>query len=160
MIRAKGNVRVLSSVFAGVVLIVAAGWYLYSKWEINQRRLDELKQNYAELKVLDEKNANAAASRMDAEPKETHGKAIDTVNIRFRAIGLNHISPGADQEIAFEVLNEIKNSDYFDASRTTPTGDLSPEVPLNEQGKYTSSSESPGTFSFRIAAKLKRPLTL
>jgi len=95
---------------------------------------------------------------------------IDVMNITFRAVGLSGIAPGANADTALELLNEIKNSPYFDPSTNTYAGDISQEVPLNPniqapntpggQSGETTSGEPPGTFSFKIVAKLKRPLKL
>ena len=95
---------------------------------------------------------------------------VDVMNITFRAIGLSNIQPGANADTALELLNEIRNSPYFDPSTNTFAGDISAEAPLNAnlstqnpqpgQSGQTTSSEQPGTFSFKIIAKLKRPLKL
>jgi type IV pilus assembly protein PilM len=98
---------------------------------------------------------------------------VDVMNITFRAIGLSNMGqPGANADTALELLTEIKNSPYFDPSTNTYAGDISQEVPLNPnvQGANaqpgqpaqpgSSSGEPPGTFSFKIVAKLKRPLKL
>ena len=94
------------------------------------------------------------------------------MNITFRAIGLNSMAPGANADTALELLTEIKNSPYFDASTNTFAGDISQETPLNANAGSanaqpgqpgqpgTTGGEPPGTFSFKIVAKLKRPLKL
>jgi hypothetical protein len=96
---------------------------------------------------------------------------VDVMNITFRAIGLSNIQPGANADTALELLTEIKNSPYFDPSTNTYAGDISQEVPLNpnagtanaqpgQQPGTTTTGDAPGTFSFKIVAKLKRPLKL
>jgi len=95
---------------------------------------------------------------------------VDVMNITFRAIGLSNIQPGANADTALELLTEIKNSPYFDPSTNTYAGDISQEIPLNPnvhsasgqpgQTTQSTSAELPGTFSFKIVAKLKRPLKL
>jgi hypothetical protein len=96
---------------------------------------------------------------------------VDVMNITFRAIGLSNIQPGANADTALELLTEIKNSPFFDPSTNTYAGDISQEVPLNPnagtaqpgqpaQPGTTTTGEMPGTFSFKIVAKLKRPLKL
>jgi len=93
------------------------------------------------------------------------------MNITFRAIGLNNIQPGANADTALGLLTEIKNSPYFDPSTNTYAGDISQEVPLNpnqgtgaQPGQSTqpgqTAGEAPGTFSFKMVLKLKRPLKL
>jgi len=96
---------------------------------------------------------------------------VDVMNITFRAISLSSIAPGANSDTALELLNEIRSSPFFDPSTNTYAGDISQEVPLNAnvqsggqpgqpQPGGTTSAEPPGTFSFKIVAKLKRPLKL
>jgi len=57
------------------------------------------------------------------------------------------VSPSADTEIAFAVLNELKSSPMFDPEGTQFSGNMS-------------AVEPPGTFSFPITIKFKRPLKL
>jgi hypothetical protein len=45
------------------------------------------------------------------------------------------------------VLDEIKSSTYFDATNTVFNGDIGADEP-------------PGTFTFKVTAKLKKPLKL
>ncbi len=110
----------------------------------------------------------AAAAAPGGTPGGTND--VDVMNITFRAIGLSSIAPGANADTALELLTEIKNSPYFDSSTNTFAGDISQEAPLNpniqnqnqpgQPTSSTSSGEMPGTFSFKIVAKLKRPLKL
>jgi type IV pilus assembly protein PilM len=72
---------------------------------------------------------------------------IATISIRCRAVSLASISPSADTETAFAVLNELKSSPMCDAEFTTFSGNIS-------------SVEPPGTFTFPITITLKRPLKL
>ena len=74
----------------------------------------------------------------------TRGK----LTLRFRAIGLNRQTSDvtADQTLAQEVLKQIQGSPLFDQT-TDFSGKLSDE-------------ESPGTFTFTIAARVKRPQEL
>ena len=65
----------------------------------------------------------------------------------FRAVSLTSISPSANTDIAFAVLNELKASPMFDAEKTVFAGNITPDEP-------------PGTFTFTITVKLKRPLKL
>jgi len=41
-----------------LVLLGAAGWYLYSKWDLNNTNLANLNQAYADLKGLNDKKPN------------------------------------------------------------------------------------------------------
>jgi hypothetical protein len=154
----KGHLKLWGGMMVVLVSLAGGGWHLFSKWELNKQNLDELKQKYAQLKILDDKNFNAAA-RVPVLSHEQGAKEAPTLTVTFRAIGLNRVSPAADQEIAFNVLNEIKSSPYFDASKTEAT-DITVEVPLSDPPVRAGSGTPPGTFSFKIVAKLKRPLTL
>ena len=75
------------------------------------------------------------------------GNDRPVLSIRCRAVSLASISPSADTETAFAVLNELKSSPMCDAEFTTFSGNIS-------------SVEPPGTFTFPITITLKRPLKL
>ena len=152
----KSNLKFWCAATAVLLLLGGVGWFLYSKWELNEQKLDDLKRTYAQSNTPTQQNRNAGVTATEArQPKE-----VDRLNITFRAVGLNRVSPGAGQEVAFNVLNEMKSSAYFDASNTKAAGEISPEVPLKEPPVEGKQGEPPGTFSFKIVAKLKRPLTL
>ncbi len=146
MSRSARNFRLVSIVTAAM-LSGAAGGYLYSRWEVNNKKSAELEKAYAETKTLSERNDGSASPRSAEVSKEIAGKGGPALNITFRAIGHDNVSATANGETAFEVLNGIKSSEYFDTSQTRVDGGISAEVP-------------PGTFSFKITTKLKRPLTL
>jgi len=69
--------------------------------------------------------------------------------LKLRAVGLSRatLDVTADQQAAREVLKQIQSSPLFDAAATDFSGKLSDEEP-------------PGTFTFNIAAKIKKPLEL
>lgn len=147
-------------VMAVVLLLGGLGWFVYS----NDQKVDDLKQRYAQSGVASQsipssRNINAGSTAATAS-KESEQQVVDRLNITFRAMGLNRESSAADRELAFNVLNEIRNSPYFDARNTFGVGEVSPEVPLSEPPVKSETGETPGTFSFKIVAKLKRPLTL
>jgi hypothetical protein len=156
----KGNMKFWWVVAGGVLLMGGLGWFVYS----NDKQVDELKRKYTQSEVASQsvpspRNVNAAATTGIAS-KESEQHVVDRLNITFRAVGLSRVSSEADQQLAFNVLNEIRNSPYFDATKTEGAGEVSREVPLNEAGVKSETGETPGTFSFKIVAKLKRPLTL
>jgi hypothetical protein len=155
---AKSNLKFSCGAIAVLLLLGGAGWFLYSKWELNEQKLEEMKQTYAQSNTPMERTRNAGVTATEA--KQPKHEEVDRLNITFRAVGLNRVSPGADQELAFNVLNELKSSTYFDASNTKAVGEISPEIPLKEPAAEGKEGEPPGTFSFKIVAKLKRPLTL
>jgi type IV pilus assembly protein PilM len=74
-------------------------------------------------------------------------KDVETIDLTFRAISGTSVSPAANKNIAFQVLDEIKSSTYFDATNTVFNGDIGADEP-------------PGTFTFKVTAKLKKPLKL
>ena len=143
----KGNLKTLSAALAGTVLLCGTAGYLYSKWELNEQKLSELKRTYGESQGVNQKNSGRDRVSSPVASKEAGEKRGATLNITFRAIGHNNVSAVANEETVFEVINQIKSSDYFDASQTRADGDISAEAP-------------PGTFSFKIVTQLKRPLTL
>jgi hypothetical protein len=155
----KSNPKFWCGAMGVLLLLGGFGWFLYSKWALNEQKLEEMKQTYAQSGTPIERNRNAAVVA-PAAAKESEHEEVGKLNITFRAVGLNRVSPGADQELAFNVLNEMKGSPYFDASNTKAVGEISSEVPLSEPPVEGKQGEPPGTFSFKIVAKLKRPLTL
>lgn len=154
----KSNLKFWYGAIALFLLLGGVGWFLYSKWELNEQKLEDLKKTYAQSNTRIEGNRIAGVPA--AATKESKHEVVDRLNIIFRAVGLNRVSAGADQELVFNVLNEMKSSAYFDASNTKAVGEISPEVPLIEPPVEGKQGEPPGTFSFKIVAKLKRPLTL
>lgn len=154
----KGKLKLWCAVTVAVMLLGGVGWFL-SKSD-GDRKADEPNQRYAQSQVPVQRNASAASTTTAIASKESEPKVVDTLKITLRAVGLNRVSTDADQELAFNVLSEMKNSPYFDSSQTVGVGDVSPEVPLSEPPVKPGQGEPPGTFSFKIVAKLKRPLTL
>jgi type IV pilus assembly protein PilM len=76
---------------------------------------------------------------------------VATLTITFRAVSLKDISgrPEADKDIAYTVVQELQNSPLFDPDpqETHTTSDV-----IND--------EQTKTFTFSVAARLKRPLKL
>jgi len=74
---------------------------------------------------------------------------LGSMNILFRAVSWKNLFPEANIETAQDVLNEMKASPLFDPDdkATHFVGNISQDDP-------------PGTFTFRIMAKLKRPMKL
>jgi hypothetical protein len=54
----KRNLYFLIGGVIALVLLGGAGWYLYSKWDLNNTNLANLNQAYADLKALNDKNPN------------------------------------------------------------------------------------------------------
>jgi hypothetical protein len=151
----KGNLKFWRGVIVAALLLGGVGWFIYSKRELNNKNLE------GPTGMPVERNVNTSASApTGAKESEPEHKVVDTLSITFRAVGLNRASSEADQELAFNVLNEMKSSAFFDASNTRAVGEISPEVPLSEPPVRSEQGEPPGTFSFKIVAKLKRPVTL
>jgi type IV pilus assembly protein PilM len=72
---------------------------------------------------------------------------ISTIEATFRAVDLTSVSPSANPDIAYQVLNEIKNIQ----GGTLCDAELSPNI---------TPVEPPGTFTFVVTIKLKHPLKL
>ena len=94
-------------------------------------------------------NPQPPATPPDASPPPPGGaaksdKEVASISITFRAVSLTSVSASANPDIAYAVLNEIKSSPMFDA-------ELSPNI---------GQDEPPGTFTFVVTVKLKRPLKL
>ncbi|HWH71147.1 MAG TPA: hypothetical protein VNT26_17300, partial [Candidatus Sulfotelmatobacter sp.] len=91
--------------------------------------------------------ATAATTRSKKSKGDTN--EVATITFTFRAVSLSSVRPEANKETAFSVLNEIRNSPLFDPDpeETKFNGDVGNEEP-------------PGTFTFGIIARLKRPLKL
>lgn len=152
----KSKMKFWCVVMALVLLLGGLGWFLFS----NGTKVDVA--SYAQKAVPSQsvpspRNANVTAR---TESKESVQHVVDRLNINFRAISLNGVSSDANQELAFNVLNEMRSSPYFDATNIVGVGGVSPEFPLSEPPVKAEGGETPGTFSFKIVAKLKRPLTL
>ncbi len=78
---------------------------------------------------------------------ESNTNEVHSVSLTFRAISLQSASASANTELAFTVLNELKASPLFDSEKTQFSGNISADEP-------------PGTFTFGVNVKLKRPLKL
>jgi hypothetical protein len=87
----------------------------------------------------------------EAAPVSQAAKAAtnDVITVTFRAVSLTSTAnmASADTDTAFAVLNELKSSSLFDPDGTGFVGTISPPEP-------------PGTFTFGVTIKLKRPLKL
>jgi hypothetical protein len=80
------------------------------------------------------------------KPKTSNStNEIATVSLTFRAVNLSKVKTGANNELVFEVQNQLKASPLFDAEGTRFDGNL---------------NEEETTFSFPIKVKLKRPIKL
>jgi hypothetical protein len=94
--------------------------------------------------VTENNSAEIRAAEAGGSSARTRGR----FTLTLRAISLNNSThdPGANQIVAREVLSRIQDSPLFD-STTSFSGKLSEE-------------QSPGTFTFTIAARVKKPLEL
>lgn len=92
-------------------------------------------------------NAAAAGTTTEVLGPETNTNEVHSISITFRAISLQSASAAANTELAFTVLNELRASPLFDDKKTQFSGNISADEP-------------PGTFTFGVNVKLKRPLKL
>jgi hypothetical protein len=72
----KRNLYFLIGGIVALVMLGAAGWYLYSKWDLNNTNGASLKQAYADLKALNEKNPNPGGDNIKIA-KEQRKELID-----------------------------------------------------------------------------------
>src|SRR5215831_7773083 len=73
---------------------------------------------------------------------------LSKMMLTFRAVSWRNVQPEADKETAYEVLAELQKSPMFDGGTNTHfNGEIN-------------NPEPPGTFTFQVAAKLKKPLKL
>jgi len=72
---------------------------------------------------------------------------IATVGLVCRAVSLTSVVASGNTELAFVFLNELKASPLFDPEGTQFAGNINQDEP-------------PGTFTFPVTLKLKRPLKL
>jgi hypothetical protein len=91
----------------------------------------------------------SAAMRGGSGASGAVANEIGAMSITFRAVSWKSVSPEANKETAYDVLSEMKSSPLFDPDdkATHFVGEIGEE-------------ESPGTFTFRIFARLKKPLKL
>ena len=91
----------------------------------------------------------AGAEGGEAGPKKPKSSnstnEIATISLTLRAVNLSKIKTGANNELVFEVQNQMKASPFFDANETRFDGTL---------------NEEENTFSFPMKVKLKRPMKL
>jgi hypothetical protein len=87
------------------------------------------------------------AGTIAKKPKAGSTNEVDTITVSYRAISLTNIKPDANKAIAYAVLNELKSSPYFDSEETVFSTEIGQDEP-------------PGTFTFGISVKLKRPLKM
>jgi type IV pilus assembly protein PilM len=93
---------------------------------------------------------SAAGVPRARKPKAEGGPETSSITITFRAVSWKEISPDANKATAIAVVDELRSSPMFDPSpdeTRIPSGDVGNEEP-------------PGTFTFVVVAKLKRPLHL
>jgi type IV pilus assembly protein PilM len=92
-------------------------------------------------------DATGAVAAAPKKARSGNTNEVSSIKITFRAISRSKVSPSANTDIAYEVINQIRSSPLFDPEDTT----LSPQI---------SADEPPGTFTFVVDASLKRPLKL
>jgi hypothetical protein len=61
----KRNLYFLIGSLLALALMGLAGWYLYSKWQLNNEILGKLDEQYAELKRLNEQNPHPGSDQVD-----------------------------------------------------------------------------------------------
>jgi hypothetical protein len=61
----KRNLYFLVGSLVALALMGLAGWYLYSKWQLNNDILGQLDEQYAKLKTLSEQNPHPGSGKID-----------------------------------------------------------------------------------------------
>src|ERR1017187_2882188 len=61
----KRNLYFLIGSLVALALMGFAGWYLYSKWQLNDEILGKLDEQYAKLKRLNEQNPHPGSGKVD-----------------------------------------------------------------------------------------------
>src|SRR5215467_4805239 len=74
----KRNLYFLIGGIIALVLLGGAGWYLYSKWDLNNTNLTSLNEAYANLKGLNDKNPNPGGENIKIA-KEQRKEILDYI---------------------------------------------------------------------------------
>src|SRR6267378_1176537 len=74
----KRNLYFLIGGIIALVLLGGAGWYLYSKWDLNNTNLANLNQAYADLKALNDKSPNPGGDNIKIA-KEQRKELVDFI---------------------------------------------------------------------------------
>jgi len=74
----KRNLYFLIGGIIALVLLGGAGWYLYSKWDLNNTNLASLNQAYADLKALNDKRPNPGGDNIKIA-KEQRKELLDFI---------------------------------------------------------------------------------
>ncbi len=75
----KRNLYFLIGGVIALILLGGAGWYLYSKWDLNNTNFANLNQAYADLKALNDKNPNPGGDNIKIA-KEQRKELLDYMN--------------------------------------------------------------------------------
>jgi type IV pilus assembly protein PilM len=108
---------------------------------------------YGLLQMGGERGGGEGAPQQEAVSpearKSSNTNEVSNITITFRAVGLSQVGAEANKAVAFAVMDEIRTHPLFvdDPNETKFNGNIGAEEP-------------PGTFTFGIIAKLKRPLKL
>lgn len=108
---------------------------------------------YGLLQMGGERGGGEGAPQQEAVSpearKSSNTNEVSNITITFRAVGLSQVGAEANKAVAFAVMDEIRTNPLFvdDPNETKFNGNIGAEEP-------------PGTFTFGIIAKLKRPLKL
>jgi hypothetical protein len=92
----------------------------------------------------------AASPGMEPPPGvgEINPNEIATVSLMFRAVSLTQVSPSANTDLAYALLEELKqDSRLFEPKGTQFSTEILPD-------------EATGTFTFGVTLALKQPLKL
>jgi hypothetical protein len=150
---AKRNLYFLAGAIAALLLLGLAGTYLYTKLQPDNHRNPDSGTNVADRGTLIKRYGLSIpaveANASDPAPGKPSDNEVAAIRIKFRAVSLTQSTgrPEANKEIAYSVLNEIRNCPVFDS-----------DPQETKVSKGLSGDEEPGTFTVNIVARLKHPM--
>lgn len=89
---------------------------------------------------------SAPADGSAAPSTASNTNEISNFNVTFRAVSLNHVGAAANKDVLYSVVQELQASPLFDKD-TRASGNIGNDEP-------------PGTFTFTVNVKLKKPMKL
>jgi hypothetical protein len=152
MSRPKRNLYFFASIAMAVIAAGLVSWHGFNRVPASQAHA-QINPGYREISTEDRlvtlaSDSSTKASN-DLASRNSDNNNRPTITIKFRAVSLcgptGH--PEADKQIAYEVLDEIRNSDVFD-----------PDPQQTKVLESPSATQEPGTYSWSVVARLNRPI--